>query len=121
MPHSILVADDEPLIRGLVEEILTDAGYSVLLVEDGQQAVEVYGAQMKDISLVLLDLTMPNLSGAACLRKLKAMNPEARIVLSSGHNEEEEIEELLAQGAAAFIPKPYFPDDFIEVIRHALA
>jgi two-component system, cell cycle sensor histidine kinase and response regulator CckA len=121
MHNAILVADDEPLIRGLVEEILTDAGYPVLLAEDGQQALDVYCANMSSIALVLLDLTMPNLSGAACLRQLKALNPAAKVVLSSGYNEEQEIQGLLAEGASAFIQKPYYPEDFIEVIRHALA
>ncbi len=113
----ILVADDELINREMLEAILKDE-YEVIKADDGAIAYDILKENKKTISLVLLDLLMPNLSGMELLTKLKA-DPELKsipvIVLTS--NQESEIESL-HKGAVDFIPKPYPDPDVIKARVH---
>jgi hypothetical protein len=82
---TILLADDEPMIRDLASNILQRYGYQVLLAEDGLQALEIYQQEKGRIDLVLLDLAMPRLSGDDTFRRLREIDPNVRVLLSSGY------------------------------------
>src|SRR5262249_6687107 len=83
--ETILLADDEALIRNLGRTILQRCGYQVLIAEDGQQAVEVFHREHQRIDLVILDLTMPRLSGEDALRRMIEIDPAVRVLFSSGY------------------------------------
>src|SRR5262249_60322425 len=87
--ETILVVDDEAIIRNLARTILQRYGYAVLLAEDGQQAVEIYRREQQRIALVILDLTMPRLSGRDTLRQLQQINPQGGALYSSGYSAEQ--------------------------------
>jgi PAS domain S-box-containing protein len=116
----ILVVDDEAQVRSLARAILTREGFQVLLAADGEEALALYRARGSSIDLVLLDYTMPNLTGLQVMQQLREFAPDARVVLSSGYALENEISQFLEFGGKAFIPKPYRPRDLIQTIRRIL-
>ena len=115
----ILVVDDEPLIRKLVTTVLASHGYRTLEAEDGLQAVEIFRMHVGDIDLVLLDLTMPNLSGQETFRQLLHIDPEVAVVFASGYSAESiSAEEMnLIYG---FAKKPFLMSDLLKTLRDAL-
>ena len=105
--ETILIVDDHETIWDFLIDALQELGYSVLLAENGLDAVEIYQANPKQIDLVLLDMIMPKSGGHQTFFKIRAIDPEAKILLSSGFVSEEEVQDLLAQGACGFLPKPH--------------
>ena len=103
----VLVVDDNEAVRNLVRHVLTSYGYDVLLAEDGCEAVKKVEKQSPEISVVLLDVNMPNMGGIEALQRIKALRSDIKIVVSSG-NEADETERLFeAQTVSAFLPKPF--------------
>jgi PAS domain S-box-containing protein len=117
--ETILVVDDEVMIRDLVRDILQKFGYQVVLAEDGQQAVELYGRDSDSIDLVLLDLTMPRMSGRDALKRMILLNPEVRALLSSGYSADPSLLSEYPQ-VLGFVSKPYRPEDLARAVRAAL-
>jgi len=116
--RTILLADDEPLVRELGRSILQAHGYQVLLAEDGVQAVELYQRERARIDLVILDLTMPRLSGQDAYRQLVTLNPDVAVLFSSGYFAEDLTDQ--EGGVKGFISKPYRLHELLEVVRAAL-
>ena len=91
-----------------------------MLAENGLDAVEIYAANPDEIDLVLLDMIMPKAGGHQAFFKIRAIDPEAKILLSSGFVSEEEVQDLLAQGACGFLPKPHRLPVVARTIRDVL-
>lgn len=110
LPHgteTILIVDDQETIWDFLIEALQELGYSVLLAENGIDAVEIYRCNPHEIDLVLLDMIMPKMGGHKTFFQLKAIDPNVRVLLSSGYVSEDEVKDLLEQGAVGFLPKPH--------------
>ena len=90
--ETILLVDDEAIIRNLGRTILQRYGYRVLLAEDGLEALQVYRQHGEPIDLVILDLVMPRLSGHDTLRQLQQLDPDVRVLFSSGYSAEQVTE-----------------------------
>ncbi len=118
--ETILVVDDEPAILESVQTALQQAGYQALVASSGEQALELYARQGQDIDLVLLDLGMPGMGGLRCLKELRRMDPEAKVVITSGYSAEGLAAKLRQAGAAAYLLKPYRMDQMLEKIREGL-
>jgi PAS domain S-box-containing protein len=103
----ILVVDDEPTIRRTAKMALERYGYQVMVAKDGLMAVELFQDRPDDISLVLMDLTMPEMGGEEALRRLQGIRPDVRVILSSGYHETDVIQHFGGHGLAGFIQKPY--------------
>ncbi len=117
--ETILLVDDEPMIRSLGQKILQQYGYQVLLAEDGLQAVELYQRASQRIDLVILDLTMPRLSGHDTFRQLLQIDPHVRVLLASGYSAED-ISIVEHSRMLGFIGKPYRPGDLVRMVRSIL-
>ena len=117
--ETILLADDEPLIRDIGATILKRFGYAVRVAEDGRQAVEVYQRERERIDLVILDLTMPVLSGRDALRKLVQIDPAVRVLFASGYSAEH-IDGPERDHVLGFVGKPYSCDELARAVRSAL-
>ncbi|MGA3238259.1 MAG: response regulator [Bryobacteraceae bacterium] len=104
---AVLVVDDEEIVRNMAQKALTRAGYEVLLAGNGAEALAVFSRNVRRISLVLLDLVMPVMSGEEALPHLLSMNPDAPVIVSSGHGEEECRVRLKEPRVAGFLQKPY--------------
>jgi two-component system, cell cycle sensor histidine kinase and response regulator CckA len=116
----VLVADDEPAVRALAQNILERAGFRVVSAVDGRQALELYKQHGRDIRLVVLDMTMPHLDGEACFLALRELDPDAKIVMTSGYSEQEVVAQFVGKGLAGFVQKPYKADLFLGKIRDIL-
>ena len=116
----VLVADDEFFIRETIKKVLEGRGYSVLTAQDGTEALAIYASRSKEINLVVSNLEMPFVSGPALFRALRKLNPEVKLLLSSGHKQHSEIESLKAAGVRHFLAKPYTADQLVENVRVAL-
>lgn len=117
--ETILLVDDEAMIRHLGRSILEQQGYRILQAEDGLIALDVYQQYLGEIDLVILDLTMPNLSGRETFHRLKEIDPHAGVVFSSGYTADE-FEPGELDGILGFIPKPYRLQDLAVAVRTAL-
>lgn len=116
MGRSILLVDDESLIRSSVKRMLQRLGYDVVLAESGEKAVQIYRESAKQISLVILDFVMPGMNGAETFSHLKELNPDAKVVISSGYSKDGNIENLLEKGAVGFLQKPFDIEQISEVL-----
>jgi CheY-like chemotaxis protein len=118
--HTILVVEDEQLLLDLLKEMLEGEGYRVLTSTDGNQAIDLYRQEQKNISLVLSDMGLPGLGGWDVLRQLRAINPGVKVILSSGFMDTKVRQEMIQSGAKDFIQKPYMPEKVIQQIRDSI-
>jgi PAS domain S-box-containing protein len=103
----ILVADDEPVVRFSIAAMLEKLGYEVTLAENGKQALDLFGQDPQSFDLVILDMIMPEMNGRECFHALRKLNPDVRILISTGFSREVDIDELNACGLNGYIRKPY--------------
>lgn len=103
----ILIVDDEDDVRLLACRMLEKLGYSVIAARNGLDALRIYGEKKHEIDIVLLDIIMPGLPGRETFIELQKVNPQIRVILSSGYSEDEQAAEMMNRGVAAFIQKPY--------------
>jgi len=116
----VLVADDELFIRETIMRTLEKRGYHVLTAQDGTEALAVYAGNQGKIDLVVTNVEMPFMDGPALCRALLKLNPEARILVSSGHKQREKIAEVKSCGVSHFLAKPYTADQLANQIRQIL-
>ncbi len=115
--ETILIADDnEPLLQGL-RHILNTLGYKTLTAGNGQEAVELYKRRKSEIDLVIMDISMPVMSGKEAFFRLRNINRQVKIIVFSGYSQNEVVQNLLDAGAKDFIQKPFAPEALIEKIR----
>jgi CheY-like chemotaxis protein len=114
---TILLVDDEAMIRDIGRAVLNQAGFRVLTAEDGVEAVEVFRREYGQIDLVVLDVTMPRMSGRDAFRHLIDFDPSAKVLFSTGYSSEE-IAEL--DGAVGLLSKPYRPHELLAAVQTAL-
>ena len=117
----VLVVDDEPAVRAVARTALVDEGYEVIEAADGRQALERLAAADDPVDVVLLDLTMPALSGTEALREIKLLFPDTQVILSSGYAEPEALARAGGGQAVAFLPKPYTPIMLTTLVRDVMA
>jgi len=118
--ETILFVDDEDVIIDVNREILESLGYKVVAAKSGQEALEVYRKLQGKISLIILDMIMPGMDGEATYDSLKKVNPELRVILSSGYSKNEQAKAILEKGCQAFIQKPFSISDLSMTIRQVL-
>jgi len=103
----VLVVDDDAVVRGMAEDILKIAGYTVLTAENGLDGVEKYRRHQSELKAVLLDMAMPVMSGREAFAEMKKINPDVKVILASGFRKDDRVEEVLALGVKDFLQKPY--------------
>jgi PAS domain S-box-containing protein len=118
--ESILVVEDEDILRTLMEEILTSKGYNVIAVADGMTALEVFRERHDEIDAIILDMGLPKLSGQGLFLKMRQIDPSSNIILASGYVDEEMRQNLFELGAKAFVQKPYKAHEILQSVRLTL-
>jgi len=118
---TVLLVDDEPTVRRVTQKMLERAGFDVVTASDGLKAIETYRKHADRIVCVLLDLTMPNMGGEEAFTELRQLDPDLRIILSSGYGEKEIAERFVGQGLAGFIQKPYLAAKLVTKVRDVLS
>ncbi len=118
--ETILVVEDEELLRELIHISLEGNGYTVLTASNGEEAIEVYKQNQQKIALVLSDLGLPILSGREILKKLRAHNPAIKFIMATGYTDPGERSEIFRDGAKEIVQKPYNMNDLLNKIRDVL-
>jgi CheY-like chemotaxis protein len=117
----ILIVDDEKVIRNAISEVLQLKGYRVLEAGNGHLAVSLYKEHAQEISLVLLDMTMPGMSGKETLRALCQQHLQAPVILMSGYNKQEIDPQTRQDVVAGFLKKPFRITTLMETISTILS
>lgn len=119
MAKNILICDDAVFMRMMIKDILTKNGYTIVgEAENGQKAVEKYNETKPD--LVMMDITMPEMDGIQALKKIKATDPNAAIIMCSAMGQQAMVIESIQSGAKDFIVKPFQPDRVLEAVKKAI-
>jgi DNA-binding NtrC family response regulator len=118
--HTILVVDDEDSVRLVLSKSLEVLGYKVLTAENGSSALEIFNQVSNEISLVVMDMIMPNMPGQELFFALKRINNEVKVLISSGYASDHNIQLLLENGALGLIQKPFSVDELGEKIKEVL-
>jgi PAS domain S-box-containing protein len=118
---TVLLVDDEEIMLKVGTELLETMGYRVLPARDGKEAMEIYRQHRDDIDLVILDMIMPNISGGKTYDHMKEINPEVRVLLTSGYSIDGQATEILRRGCNGFIQKPFTMKDLSTKIKEVLS
>ena len=118
--ETILLVDDEVMVLGVGVEVLRELGYTVLEAQGGGQAVELYNEKRDAIDLVILDMIMPDMGGGETYDMMREINPEVKVLLSSGYSIDGEATEILERGCDGFIQKPFSVEELSMKIREVL-
>jgi nitrogen-specific signal transduction histidine kinase len=117
---TVLVVDDDQAVRALAASVLEEAGYTVELAENGIHAIERLRELGQAVSLILLDLTMPELGGAEAAPELRRIQPDIPIVAMSGYGDAEVAERFSGAHIDDYLPKPFGPDQLAAKVRNVL-
>ncbi|MCO6430097.1 MAG: response regulator [Deltaproteobacteria bacterium] len=114
---TILVIDDEEVVRNVSTAILERAGFRVVATGSGKEGIKIFEDQRSRIHSVLLDLTMPYIRGNLVFARLKAIDPEVRVLLMSGYSDRQVMQEFEGETIAGFLKKPFDSEDLLKVLR----
>ncbi|HDM75111.1 MAG TPA: PAS domain-containing sensor histidine kinase [Deltaproteobacteria bacterium] len=117
---TILLVDDEEMILKVGEKMLQRLGYNVIVAKGGKQAVELFGVDGKNIDMVILDMIMPEVNGEGVFKLIRRVNPNIKVLLSSGYSADGEARKILDQGCSGFIQKPFDLKELSAKIRSIL-
>ena len=118
---TLLIVDDDEALVQLVKKMVERQGYDALIATNAADALEAYQARRDQIDLVITDLVMSGTDGRAFARSLLELNPDVRILVSTGLRDESDMDALRTLGVKGFVFKPYNSRDLVDSIQHALA
>lgn len=116
----ILVVDDEESLVRMTKEMLNDAGYEVYTAKDGVEALQLYRQHWGEIKMVILDMVMPRLGGLETFRRIRGMDRQARVLLYSGYDRNEQSMQAIREGALGLLAKPFGKSELLQWVRKAL-
>ncbi len=117
--HHIIIADDEELLCETVADFLCRNGYAVSIVHDGSEVIPII--EREKVDLVLLDLVMPGMNGLETLAMIKKQSPQTRVLMLSGYDQTDNVEQAKELGSDGFITKPFGIETLMRRIRSVLA
>jgi two-component system cell cycle sensor histidine kinase/response regulator CckA len=118
--ETVLLVDDEEIILNIGRDLLEATGCRVLTARDGREAIELYQKNQDDIDIVILDMIMPNISGSDTYDRMKEINPDIKVLLSSGYSIDGQATDILSRGCNGFIQKPFTINELSAAIRQIL-
>ena len=118
---TILLIDDEEVMRELGKDVLEAYDYEVIIASHGNEGVRMFNEHKDKIDLVILDMVMPEKGGRQTFKEIRALRPDAKILICSGYGEEQYFYELLESGAAGFLQKPFQHTELLSKVEDAMA
>ena len=118
--ETILVVEDQPSVREIISRMLSSKGYHVLTACDGEEAVLVFKDHANEISLVLLDMVLPKLSGREALEQIRGIRADAAVLFSTGYSPDTVDKEFLGGNGLRLIQKPYAPTELLKTVREVI-
>ena len=116
----ILLVDDEEMVADIGKDMLEKLGYTILVAFSGAEAIKIFNANRDEVKLVILDMIMPDMSGGETFNRLKAIKPDAKILLSSGYSLDGRASKIMKRGCNGFIQKPFNLKQISRKIREIL-
>lgn len=117
---TILVVDDEQMIRDMASDMLNLLGFKVFLAASGVEGLDIYKLHKNQIDVVLLDLLMPEMNGTLCFENLKEINPEVKVIIATGIDEFDKKKELEEKGIKGYLGKPYRLENIAQKLNEIL-
>ncbi len=114
---TVLVVDDEEMLRVAVAKMLRRERYSVIEAADGDTALEIFRNQSAEIGVILLDMTLPGISGRRLFEELRGIQPDIRIIVTTAYTKEMAVNAVGVQQTWEFIRKPYHIADLVSLLR----
>lgn len=114
---TFLIIDDEEIVREVSQKMIELLGGKALIAKDGREGIEIFKNKHNQIDYILLDLTMPGLSGEEVFRELKKIKEDINVILMSGYNDQDVSQRLVGKGFAGFIQKPFTIQKLLEVLK----
>ena len=117
----VMIVDDEAIMRKTARNILEKLGYQTVTAEDGDEAVKIYAERHAEVAIVLLDMSMPRMSGKDAYVEMKKIDPAIRSILVSGFKRDERIQEVLDLGVNSFVQKPYTMQTLAQEVKKVIS
>jgi len=118
--EAILLVEDEDMVSDVTKRILERSGYTVLTAANGKEALNLYEKETDRISLVIIDLIMPEMGGKQCLEELRKIDSDLKILVTSGYPVDGPTKEAIKSAAADFLGKPYGMKEILRAVRDIL-
>jgi PAS domain S-box-containing protein len=118
--ETVLLVDDEEIILDIGRDLLKAMGCKTLTARGGHEAIELYQKNQDEIDIVILDMIMPNMSGGEVYDRMKEINPDIKVLLSSGYSINDQATDILSRGCNGFIQKPFTINELSAAIRQIL-
>ncbi len=119
-PPVILAVDDDPGVLGLLGKTLTNAGYKVLLADGGWKAIRTFESCGEPIRLLLTDVIMPDLTGPVVAERLRAKQPDLKVLFISGFHDADLVQRFVTRKGFTLLPKPFTADGLLRVVGASL-
>ena len=117
---SVLLVDDEKIVRDIGRAMLNDFGFKTITANDGREALAIFRKKHREISFVLMDLTMPHMDGEEAFREFRRIDPGVKVIICSGYNEQEVSQKFVGKGLAGFLKKPFQLSQLQKMIQFIL-
>ncbi len=117
---TILIAEDEPLVRDIAVRVLSRAGYDTLTAKNGQDALEIFRQNAEHIVLLISDVIMPKLNGHEAYMRMMAIKPSLKVLFCSGYDPETANSERLVEQGLRLMQKPFAPRELLRAVRELL-
>jgi CheY-like chemotaxis protein len=101
----------------IAEEILKDCGYTVFCAENGERALEIFREKCNEVSVVVMDMAMPVMSGFMAFSEMRRISPSLRVLIASGCRQDSRVDDVLSTGGAGFIEKPYTMEELAQAVK----
>jgi CheY-like chemotaxis protein len=121
MNGSVLIVENESLVREAMEDILGSSGFTAIATASGEEGVAAYRAQKENIDLVILDMRLPGMDGPEILRALRVIDPTVKAIVSSAYDEQLIKQSFNGEPVASILNKPFSAEMLIACVRDALA
>lgn len=116
----LLVVDDEPMALVLAKRILSEAGFEIQTAQSGFECLDLFRKRPRHFDLILLDLSMPFMDGEETFARMRGINPDVVVLLSTGFIAEDRLDRMVSAGMAGFLRKPHRPDELVAHVRSIL-
>ena len=117
MPSTILIIEDNKLFLETIADTLFSHAYSTIAMQKGEEAVSFYSKNYMDVDLVIRELSIHGKDGERVFNAIKAINPEVKVILTSGHWEEDEVDDFFLRGAEVLLQKPFRMEELERVVE----
>jgi two-component system cell cycle sensor histidine kinase/response regulator CckA len=118
--ETVLVVEDEDVVRGLIRQVLEESGYTVITASDGEEAIEVATASKIPVHMVVTDVVMPKMGGPEAVKSLEKLFPGVSILYMSGYTDESIVRHGVLEPGISFLEKPFTPDALLRKVREVL-